>query len=196
MNKSAASVDDTHPKIWLQILYLGRKGENLVKYCIKKIHGQLKEPINFVVYSNKNVSYFLSNKDKYPDLSQRNLVYEISCPGCGSKYIGNTDLCLSKRRTEHSTQLKFRSVAEHFLRCEHTQHLVNLNQIFDRLHDTSSVSNNCNIRNLVFNNFKIIHSCKYYSSNVLLLLEALYTKFNSSELNVRHKVSKELTLFS
>ena len=117
--------------------------------------------------------------------------------GCGSKYIGKTVRCLNERLTEHSTQLKFSSVAQHFLHCEHAYHLVILNQIFDRLHDTSSVTNiSFNIRDLIFNNFKVIHSRKYYSPIVLLFLEALYIKFNSPELNDRLEARKEFTLFS
>ena len=132
----------------------------------------MKEPINFiVVYSYKKVSYFLSNKNKVLDLSQSNLVREIPFPGCSSKHVGKTDHYLNKRLPKHSTRLKFSSVAH--LHCKHAQHLVSLNQIFDHLPDMSS-----NIRNLVFNNFKII-----------------YIKFNSPELNIGLKASKEHKLF-
>ena len=34
----------------------------------------------------KKLSYFVSNKDKFPPLSRSNLVYEVACPGCVKTY--------------------------------------------------------------------------------------------------------------
>ena len=62
----------------------------------------VKQPINFIViYNTKKISYFVSNKDSVPNLSRSSLVYQFTCPGCNSKYVGKTDRCLSTRLTEH-----------------------------------------------------------------------------------------------
>ena len=49
--------------------------------------------------------------------------------------------------------------------------------------------------NFIFNNCKIIHSCKFSSSNLLLILEALLIKLNKPRMNSGLKASKELSLF-
>ena len=35
-----------------------------------------------VIYDTKKISYFLPKKDKIPNTSGSNLVYEFTCPGC------------------------------------------------------------------------------------------------------------------
>ena len=80
-----AMPDNDRPKIWFRISYHRRRGEHLVKAYIKEIR-HLKEPINFIViYNTKKISYFLSNKDKIPDLSRTNVFYQVFCPGCSHK---------------------------------------------------------------------------------------------------------------
>ena len=59
-------------------------------------------PVNFIViYDTKKFSYFLSNKDKIPNLSKSNVVYEVKCPGCSATYIGKTERFLQSRLSEH-----------------------------------------------------------------------------------------------
>ena len=97
--------DDNLPKLWIRIPYLGEQGENVVNSCLKKIWRCLAHPVKFVViYGTKKISYFISNKDKIPDFSRSNLVYQINCPGCNKSYIGKTDRCLHKRLSKHATQ--------------------------------------------------------------------------------------------
>ena len=61
--------EDVSPKIWLRIPFLGKQGEFLVKRLIKKIQRNLTRPVkSIVIYQTKKVSYFLSKKDKIPDL--------------------------------------------------------------------------------------------------------------------------------
>ena len=101
-NNNSETLEDIRPKIWIRLPYLGKHGENLVRTLLKKIQRCLKQPINFIViYNTKKISYFVSNKDSVPNLSRSNLVYQFTCPGCNSKYIGKTDRCLSTRLTEH-----------------------------------------------------------------------------------------------
>ena len=85
-------LEDIRPKIWIRLLYLGNHGENVVRTLLKKIKSCLKQPINFIViYNTKKISYFVSNKDSVPNLSRSNIVYQFTCPGSNSKYIGKTD---------------------------------------------------------------------------------------------------------
>jgi hypothetical protein len=73
--------NDNRPKVWVRVPYLGKQGETLVKNCIQKIQRCPTVPVNFIViYDNKKFSYFLSNKDKIPNLSKSNVVYEVTCP--------------------------------------------------------------------------------------------------------------------
>ena len=96
--------DDNIPKVWIQIPYLGSQGEYLLNSCLKKIHRCLKQPVKFIViYNTKKASYFISNKDKIPDLSRNNIIYQITCPGCTKSYIGKTNCCLQKCLSEHAT---------------------------------------------------------------------------------------------
>ena len=41
--------NDTRPKIWVRVPYLGKQGETLVKKCLNKIQRCLTAPINFIV---------------------------------------------------------------------------------------------------------------------------------------------------
>ena len=43
-------------------------------------------------------------KDKLNLLSRSNVVYQFSCPGCASSYIGKTDRTLFERTKEHVTR--------------------------------------------------------------------------------------------
>ena len=70
---------------------MGKQGEFLVKKLLKKIQQNLTQPVKFVViYDAKKISYFLPKKDKIPNSSCSNIVYEFICPGCNSSYIGKT----------------------------------------------------------------------------------------------------------
>ena len=136
ISKPVTERDDSLPKIWFRVPYLGKIGESLVKTCIKKIRQNLNKTVKFiVVYQTKKVSYFLSNKDKIPDGSRNNVFYEITCPGCNKRYIGKTERYLDKRLLEHSSDFQNSAVAQHFSNCDHVNYLTNLNDLFDNLND-------------------------------------------------------------
>ena len=93
--------NDTRPKIWVRVPYLGKQGETLVKNCIRC----LTVPVNFIViYDNKTFSYFLSNKDKIPNLSKSSVLYEVTCPGCSATYVGKTERRSQTGLAEHTNQ--------------------------------------------------------------------------------------------
>ena len=80
--------DDARTKIWIRTPFLGKQGEFLAKNLLKKIQRNLTQPAKFVViYATTKVSYFLPKKDKIPNSSRSNIVYEFNCPGCNSSYI-------------------------------------------------------------------------------------------------------------
>ena len=120
--------DDNDPKIWLRLPYLGKQGEFLVRNLIKKLRRNLKVKVNFVViYQTKKTAFFASNKDKIPDLSRNNIIYEITCPGCNNKYIGKTKRCLQTRLSEHFYNINTCAVTH--LNCPHPHYLANLNSL-------------------------------------------------------------------
>ena len=70
---------DNLPKIWIRILYLGSRGDFLLKSCLNKVQRFLSKPVKFItIYDTKKFSYFVSNKDKLPPLSRSNVVYEVA----------------------------------------------------------------------------------------------------------------------
>ena len=53
------------------------------KFSQKKLQRNLNVSVNFIVlYDNKKLSYFSSNKDKVLNLYKSKVVCEINCPGC------------------------------------------------------------------------------------------------------------------
>lgn len=117
-------------------------------------------------------------------LFQRNIVYQISCPGCGNQYIDKTDHCLQKRLHECSTQQITNEVVQYFLNGEHTLYLADSNYLFVHLHSNHTPTN-----------FKILYSCRSYNPNILVILKVLLIKFYPPELNSGLKASKEWMLF-
>lgn len=189
--------DENIPKIWVRIPFLGKQGEYLVKKLIRKMQRNLTKKVKFVViYQTKKISYFLSKKDKIPDLERSNLVYEFSCPGCRETYIGKTVRNLRTRLTEHAKSGKSSTsaVSEHLTTCEHAKHIINMHNLYDNVNDLDSDKPFTN-QELIFNNTKILHSLQYSNSNVLLFLEALHIKFKTPTINGGLKASKELVVF-
>ena len=103
-------------------------GQNSVSRQTRRVIGEkvnpqitthLTKPVKFIViYQTKKVSYFLSKKDKIPDLERNDRVYEFSCPGCSATYIGKTVRNLQTRFTEHA-KLNASAVSEHLTTCKH-----------------------------------------------------------------------------
>ena len=128
-NLSNNTADENISKIWVRIPFLGKQGEYLVKTLIRKLQRNLTKPVKFIViYQTKKVSYFLSKKDKIPDLERNDLVYEFSCPGCSVTYIGKTVRNLRTRLTEHA-KLNTSAVSEHLKTCEHATQVEDLGKI-------------------------------------------------------------------
>ena len=196
-NNSNIIADENISKIWVRIPFLGKQGEFLVKKLIRKLQRNLTKPVKFIVIYQtkkpKKVSYFLSKKDKIPDLEQNDLVYEFSCPGCSATYIGKTVRNLRTRLTEHAKS-NTSAVSEHLTTCEHARHIADLHNLFDNVNDLNPDKPFSDYE-LITNNTKILQSLQHTNSNILLFLEALHIKFKRPALNNGLKASKELMLF-
>jgi hypothetical protein len=100
-----ATPDDL-PKIWIRLPFIGRYGNILTKKFINKTRRLLKSPCKFILnWRTTNPNCFLSCKDKTPDEYKSSVVYEFSCPGCRSTYIGKTRVLksIAREKTRKST---------------------------------------------------------------------------------------------
>ena len=152
---------------------------------IKKIQRNLTRLVKFIViYQTKKVSYFLPKKDKIPDLSRCNLVYQFTCPGCSKAYIGKTERNLAARLSQHSDPLKS-AISKHLTDCEHANFILDLNNLYDNLNnfDIHQPDTSFTYLDLLRTNTKILHSLQNNNSNLLLFLKALHI----------HKVQKTRT---
>ena len=120
--------DDSVPKIWLKLPYLGRQSEFLVKNLIRKVRRSLKIHAKIVVvYQTKKTPFFLPNKDKISDSNKANVVYEFSCPVCGHSYISKNERSLETRLSEHANinSYKTSAITQHLLNCPDALYLAN-----------------------------------------------------------------------
>ena len=78
-------------------------------------------------------------KDKIPNPLRSNIVYEFTCPGCNSSYVGKTERNLATRLLEHSDPQKS-SISKHLSECEHANYILSLNHIFDNLNDINDIN--------------------------------------------------------
>ena len=138
--------------------------------------------------------FFCSNKDKVPEDLRSNVIYELSCPGCNTKYVGKTDRCFHTRKVEHAFD-ENSTARKHLNTCTGFQYIV-------ELHDLPSIFNNSDnvivstilhIQSAVYNNIRIINRNKHWVE--LFFLEALHIKRRNPELNVGVKATKDLVLF-
>ena len=77
--------------------------------------------VNFIIrFQTTPLSSFTNVKDHTPFLNRSNVVYKVTCPGCGAEYIGKTDRTLFERTSEHAWADKASCVREHIHECENT----------------------------------------------------------------------------
>ena len=105
------------------------------------------------------VSYFLLRKDKIPDLSRSNLVYQFTCSGCSKAYIGKTERNLATRLSEHSDPLKS-AIYKHLTDCEHANFITDLKNLYDNLNSSNIHQPDISFSHLdlLLTNTKILHS--------------------------------------
>ena len=104
-NGNINSNKDDRKVTWINLPYLGKKGEQLTSSLIRKLKRSFKENIKFkMVYKTKKLSMFCNTKGSIPAEQKSNVIYRITCPGCFQKYVGKTDRNLITRLNEHGTK--------------------------------------------------------------------------------------------
>ena len=180
-------------KIYVRVPYAGQIGENLLKACIRKLRRFTKLNVIFItLFDTKKFAMFCPTKDKIPSHQRANVIYKLSCPGCGNKYVGKTDRCLITRLLEHGTRVD-QPIIQHLTRCDSFHDYVNIFSLpsNDMLFDINTKEH---IKNAVLSNFEIVDWNSNWSQ--LLFLEAFYIKRFSPAINKGLKASKELQLFT
>ena len=176
------------PTVFINIDYPGAKNEHLLKKYFKKLGCSTNQKTNFVCrYCVMKISFFSYMKDKLNKISKSNVVYQFSCPGCESSYIGKTEPALFERTKEHVT-LVDSEIKGHLDNCLNMEYLFFINSLI--LDDV----NKHNFRlNLVRQNTRIIDESNNW--NVLLFKEAYHIKEKCPILNNGVKASRERQLF-
>jgi hypothetical protein len=158
-------IDLTNPvtKIWLPLPYLGKYGTRLTRSFIHRITPLLKLKCNFIIkWKTTNSNSFLSNKDKTLAKYQSSVVYEFTCPGCRSRYIGKTDrcFCTTCRIKEHSLDNKS-EVFNHIISCEQFQHIKSILELYPDEETNPTLT--CILSEFIFTNSKIIDRSDHWS---------------------------------
>ena len=194
------SHNNQHPTIWLTIPFVGDLTTQLVKKLKRKLRRCLVDPNVDIRIKEKTTKlcFFTSTKDKTPQLSHSNVVYEFICPGCNSWYTGKTNRTLFVRTQEHALTDKESAIYKHLRDChniKHIQDLYNLPAIFTNENISSTtVINKEFFAQTVRDNTNIIDRDDNW--NLLLYKEAYHIKRLTPFLNNGLKASRELCLFS
>ena len=126
-------------------------------------------------------------KDKLNKLSKSNVVYQFSCPGCESSYIGKTERTFFERTKEQVTRVDS-AIKGHLGNCLNVEHLFSINNVI--LNDV----NRHEFRlNFVLENTRIIDESNNW--NALLFKEAYHIKKKCLIFNNGVKASRKMQLF-
>ena len=182
--------NDITPSIYISFPYIGKESEQIVRRSKKKLFRILKEKVKInVLFKSTKVSFFTSNKDKIPLLSNSMVVYQYSCPGCSEKYIGKTESTLFNRTKQHAWIQKDSAIYRHFNKCEGFLHIKGLLQCNS---DIKVDDKDLQI-NMVQSNTKIISRAENWQT--LAFKESLKIKEKNPSLNHGIKAAKDLCLF-
>ena len=191
-NTQSTETDDQEEEtLFLFLPYSGKEAETIIKRSKKRLFRLFKKEkkVRFsIILRSTKLSFFTSNKDKIPLLSNSGVIYKFTCPGCNSCYIGKTENTLFNRTREHGWRHKDSAIRKHFGTCSHWKDIVQLFQMDGSEIDKMTFQINC-----VRDNTEIIKR----SDNWLQLsfLEALAIKEQKPELNRGLKSCKDLQLF-
>ena len=156
-----------------------------MKKCFKKLGLSTNQKFNFVCrYSVTKISFFTNMKDKLNILSKLNVVYQFSCLGCESSYIGKTERTLFERTKEHVIRADS-AIKGQLNNCLNMEHLFSINNFM--LNDVNTHEFRLN---LVRQNTGIIDQS--YNGNVLLFNEAYHIKEKCPILKNGVKASREM----
>ena len=91
--------------IYVRMPYYSDKGLSLLKSCLRKIRSNCVKTISIrfrTQYDVNKIEFYCSSKDKTAVLCNFFVVYDFSCPGCGTNYISKTERTLYERTIEHA----------------------------------------------------------------------------------------------
>ena len=186
-NGNINNIKDDRKVIWINLTYLGKKGEQLTNSLIRKLNRSFKENIKFktVYYKTNKSSMFCNTKDSISAEQKSNVIYGITCRGCFQKYVGKTDRNLITRLDEHGTKVD-QPMYQHLSNCSAFNDHIMVFTFPDAAADTTVVIKGIYLHNVVINNVKILDKNDKWGQ--LQFLEAYYINFGL-------KASKELQLF-
>ena len=190
-DKARIEPESDEETLYLFLPYSGKEAESIVKRSKKRLTRFFKKEkkVRFSIsLQSTKVSFYTSNKDKIPLLSNSGIIYKYTCPGCNCSYIGKTENTLFNRTKEHGWRQKDSAIRKHFTSCEAWKDIVQVFQMGGQEIDTMQFQINC-----VRDNIEIINR----SDNWLKLsfLESLAIKEQRPELNRGLKSCKDLSLF-
>ena len=196
-----SSHNNQHSTIWLNIPLVGDLTIQLVKKLKCKLHRCLIDPNVDIQIKEKTTKlcFFTSTKNKTPPLSQSNVVYEFTCPGCNSSYIGKTNRTLLVRTQEHALM----DIYKHFCYCDQFKHihgLYNLPDVFiNENHPPSTAMNEEYLSTIylhctLLSPFQVQNSLELQSIVFMLLAKAntLVSSANILKLNLSEQLGKSL----
>jgi hypothetical protein len=121
-NKYDASIVDTNPKIrnkkenegkiWTKFTYTGKETKSITKL--------FKNSIVKISYTTRNtIARLLTEKSKPKESKfEASGVYQLTCPDCNMKYIGQTGTSFQTRFSEHFRDFKYATQKSRF--AQHT----------------------------------------------------------------------------
>ena len=86
MNKTKEQTFDDRKKVWLNLPYLGDKGDHLTKSLIRKVNKCFNENVKFIKrFKTNKLAIICSNKNHIQIQQKANVIYRITCSGCYKK---------------------------------------------------------------------------------------------------------------
>ena len=111
--------------------YNGQEAESIVTRCKKRLTRLFKKGRNVkfsIRFQSTKVSFYTSNKDKIPFLSNSGVIYRYTCPGCNSAYVGKTESTMFNRTKQHGWSQPDSAIRKHFDHCEAWKDIVGMFQ--------------------------------------------------------------------
>ena len=137
-----------------------------------------------------NAGTFTSPKDPIPKPYKNSVVYQFSCPGCCSSYIGKTDRCLYTRTIKEHAKSDNSEILNHVHNCEEFRYNHTLlNYPANLLCCNYSKS----LVDLIYSNCKVIDGSNDWS--LLLFKETFHIRRHNPVSNHGARASKEPTIF-
>ena len=133
-------------------------------------------------------------------MSNSLVLYNFSCPGCGTNYIGKTEKALYERTVEHGWAGNNSAVYKHLDDCTGVQHLFEIASLYLSLFTSSAPIQNSGKFDLRTRRIYLVHGDteiidRHKNWNILLFKEARKIKELNPILNSGLNASKELQLF-